>query len=51
MQTGTIFSSFIKGKLYKQHFPKESKNYQGKKLPFRDELLFLSSKIQYFVNL
>ncbi|GHV21275.1 hypothetical protein FACS189428_1440 [Clostridia bacterium] len=49
--SGKIFSTFSKGKLYKQHFPKESESYQGKKIPFRDELLFFSSKIQYFVNL
>jgi hypothetical protein len=51
MQTGKIFSSFIQRKLYKHQFPKESKDYQGRKIPFRDDLLFLSSKIQYFVNL
>jgi hypothetical protein len=51
IQTGKIFSSFIQGRLYKQHFPSESKEYQNKKLPFRDDVLFLSSKIQYFVNL
>jgi hypothetical protein len=51
MQTGKIFSSFVNGKLYKDHFPTESQPYQDKKLPFWDDLLFLSSKIQYFVNL
>jgi hypothetical protein len=51
IQTGKIFSSFIKRKLYKHHFPAESEKFQGKKIPFRDDLLFLSSKIQYFVNL
>jgi hypothetical protein len=51
LKSGKIFSSFIEGKLHKKHFPKESLSYQDKKIPFRDDLLFFSSKIQYFVNL
>lgn len=48
---GILFSTFQKGNIYMKTFPGESKEYQGKKIPFWDDLLFLSSKIQYFVNL
>lgn len=51
IKTGKIFSTLAHGKIYKQTFPKESKIFQGKKIPFWDDLLFYSSKIQYFVNL
>lgn len=51
IQTGNIYSTLYEGKIYKKLFPKVSKMYQGMKIPFWDDLLFLSSKIQYFVNL
>ena len=51
IKSGKVFSTYANGKLYKKQFPLESKAYQGEKIPFRDELLFLSSKIQYFVNI
>jgi hypothetical protein len=51
LQSGKIFSTLSHNKLYKQKFPKESRAYQGKKIPFWDDLLFYSSKIQYFVNM
>jgi hypothetical protein len=51
LQSGKVFSTFIQGKLYKKKFPEGYQCYQGKKIPFWDDLLFYSSKIQYFVNL
>jgi hypothetical protein len=51
LKSGKVFSTFFQGRLYKKKFPKEYEYYQGKKIPFWDDLLFYSSKIQYFVNL
>ena len=49
--TGKTTTTLHEGRIYGKHFPAESKEYQGKRIPFWDDLLFLSSKIQYFVNL
>lgn len=49
--SGKISSIFYKNKIYTQNFPKAFAHYQGKKIPFRDDILFYSSKVQYFVNL
>ena len=49
--TWKINSMFHKGKLLKNKFPEEFKSIKNHKLPYWDDILFLSSKIQYFVNL
>ncbi len=49
--SGKISSIFYKNKIYTQTFPKAFAHYQGKKIPFWDDILFYSSKVQYFVNL
>ena len=51
MGTWKIKSMFHKQKLSKWKFPHEFKNLKNHKLPYWDDILFLSSKIQYFVNL
>jgi hypothetical protein len=49
--TWKIKTMFHKKKLFKWKFPQEFKNLKDHKLPYWDDILFLSSKIQYFVNL
>ena len=49
--SGELSTIFLKRKLYTNKFPNEYAHLQGKKIPFWDDLLFLSSKVQYFVNL
>ncbi|HKL43665.1 MAG TPA: tyrosine/phenylalanine carboxypeptidase domain-containing protein [Candidatus Absconditabacterales bacterium] len=48
---GKISSMFENQKIYKGKFKEEFKSLKGHKLPYWDDILFLSSKIQYFVNL
>lgn len=40
-----------KNKIYTEKFPAEFAHYQGMKIPFWNDILFYSSKVQYFVNL
>lgn len=49
--SGKITSLLYKEKIYKKKFPKKFAHFQGKKLPYWNDILFLSSKVQYFVNL
>ncbi|MEI7918694.1 MAG: hypothetical protein WCH65_00315 [bacterium] len=49
--SGKITSLLWKNKIYKTKFPKKFIHFQNKKLPYRNDILFLSSKVQYFVNL
>lgn len=49
--SGKITSLLWKNKIYKIRFPKKFAHFQNKKLPYRNDILFLSSKVQYFVNL
>lgn len=49
--TGKISSIFYKNKIYTNKFPTEFMHYQGKQIPFWNDILFYSSKVQYFVNL
>lgn len=49
--TGKITSMLFKWKIYTKKFPEKFKHFQYKEIPFRNDILFLSSKIQYFVNL
>ena len=46
-----ITSLLWKNKIFKTKFPKRFAHFQNKKLPYRNDILFLSSKVQYFVNL
>lgn len=49
--SGKITSLLRKKKIYKTRFPKRFAHFQNKKIPYRNDILFLSSKVQYFVNL
>lgn len=49
--SGKITSLLRKNKIYKVKFPKRFAHFQNKKIPYRNDILFLSSKVQYFVNL
>lgn len=49
--SGKITSLLWKNKIYTIKFPKKFAQFQNKKLPYRNDILFLSSKVQYFVNL
>lgn len=49
--SGKITSLLYKNKIYKIRFPKKFAHFQNKKIPYRNDILFLSSKVQYFVNL
>lgn len=49
--SGKITSLLWKNKIYKIKFPKKFAHFHNKKLPYRNDILFLSSKVQYFVNL
>ncbi|MFA7298382.1 MAG: tyrosine/phenylalanine carboxypeptidase domain-containing protein [Candidatus Absconditabacterales bacterium] len=49
--SGKITSLLWKNKIYKVKFPKKFAHFQNKKLPYWNDILFLSSKVQYFVNL
>jgi hypothetical protein len=49
--TGKISSMLRKNKIYSHKFPKEFKHFFWKKIPYRNDILFLSSKAQYYVNL
>lgn len=48
---GQVNSIFVHRKLYRNKFPSAYAHLKHKKIPFWDELLLLSSKVQYFVNL
>ena len=49
--TGKITSMLRKNKIYTKKFPKEFSHFYGKKIPYWNDILFLSSKAQYYVNL
>jgi len=49
--TWTIESMFQNKKIYKWKFTEEFKSFKTTKIPYWDDILLLSSKIQYFVNL
>lgn len=49
--SGKITSLLYKNKIYKTKFPKEFAHFHNKKIPYWNDILFLSSKVQYFVNL
>lgn len=49
--TGRINSMLYKKSVRRNKFPKKYKEFLDKRIPYRDDILFLSSKIQYFVNL
>ena len=49
--SGKITSLLWKNKIYKNKFPKKFITFHNKKIPYWNDILFLSSKVQYFVNL
>ncbi len=49
--TGKITSMLWKNKVYTRKFPKKFAHFYGKQIPYRKDILFLSSKSQYYVNL
>ena len=49
--SGKVTSMLWKNKIYTKKFPKEFEHFFWKKIPYRNDILFLSSKVQYFVNL
>ena len=49
--TWIIKSVYVNHKSYTKKFPEEYKRLKWIKIPYRDDILLWSSKIQYFVNL
>ncbi len=49
--TGIIKSVYVNHKSYTKKFPEKYKHLKWLKIPYRDDILLWSSKIQYFVNL
>lgn len=49
--SGRIKSMYYKKQIFDKEFPGELKEFYNKKVPFREDLMFLSSRIQYFENL
>ena len=49
--TGIIQSVYVNHKSYTKKFPEEYKHLKWIKIPYWDDILLWSSKIQYFVNL
>lgn len=49
--TWIIKSVYVNHKSYTKKFPEEYKHLKWLKIPYRDDILLWSSKIQYFVNL
>ena len=49
--TWVIKSVYVNHKSYTNRFPAEYKHLKWIKIPYRDDILLWSSKIQYFVNL
>ena len=49
--TWIIKSVYVNHKSYTNKFPEEYKHLKWIKIPYRDDILLWSSKIQYFVNL
>ncbi|HMT00909.1 MAG TPA: DUF1704 domain-containing protein [Candidatus Absconditabacterales bacterium] len=49
--SGKITSMQLDGVLYDENFPEEHKHYRNKKIPFWDEILLHSSRIQFFTNM
>ncbi|MFA5916879.1 MAG: tyrosine/phenylalanine carboxypeptidase domain-containing protein [Candidatus Gracilibacteria bacterium] len=49
--SGIINTIYIAGKVYKNNFPEKYSGLKGFEIPFWDEILYSSSKAQFFVNL
>ena len=49
--TGKVINMLYKNKMYKNKFPEKYADLKDKKIPYRNDILFLSSKVQYYVNL
>lgn len=51
MATGKVVSLMQGRKVYQSSFPEEFAHLYNKRIPFWDDVLLYSSKIQFFVNL
>ena len=51
ISTWEVKTLFYKGRLFVDKFPSDFWHLKGKRVPYRDDILLFSSKIQYFVNL
>lgn len=49
--TGKVMTLLHNNKMYKNKFPTKFAEYKDKKIPYRNDILLLSSKVQYYVNL
>ncbi len=49
--TGKIYAMYQNGKIYKKKFPAPYANFLHQYIPYWDDILSYSSKIQYFTNL
>lgn len=49
--TGKIYAMYQNGKTYRKKFPAPYTSFLDQYLPYRDDILSYSSKIQYFANL
>ena len=49
--TGKVINMLYKNRMYKNKFPEKYADLKDKKIPYRNDILFLSSKVQYYVNL
>ncbi len=51
VSTGKVISMYQHGEIYKTNFPNGYENMFGKKIPYWNDILSYSSKVQYFANL
>ncbi len=49
--TGKVMTLLYKNKMYKNKFPAKFAEFKDKRIPYRNDILLLSSKVQYYVNL
>ena len=49
--TGKVMTLLYKNKMYKNRFPAKFAEFKDKRIPYRNDILLLSSKVQYYVNL
>jgi len=49
--TGKVMTLLYKNKMYKHKFPAKFAEFKDKRIPYRNDILLLSSKVQYYVNL
>jgi len=49
--TGKVMTLLYNNKMYKNKFPSRFAEFKDKRIPYRNDILLLSSKVQYYVNL